>query len=513
MYLLNFNKKGLLNILIILVLILSIFSCSKKDTSSQTTDDQNISFSILHFNDFHAAFFTLPNTAVDNSPLWGGAAVLSGYLHKYRAEKENTIVAFAGDMFLQSPLDKASEGKFAIDVMNMFNVDIATIGNHEFDFGKERLIELLDGMQFPIISANLFDRHTSDYIVDPYKIITTKNNLKILFIGLFPEAGKGYYERAYNINIKPAFDSVLDILDLKQDEADFVAILSHLGIDDDIKLAKRLTPADGVHLIVGGHSHTLIDKIDKSLSVPIVQAGANADHIGKIDIVFDKTNNQISSLNYELVPLFADKVTPNKKINAMIEAEKNKFPDLFVPIAKTEIPLNHADRLVETALGNFVVDALVDIFNVDVAFLDSKLIRSSIPGPEINKNDIYTAFPFNNKVYKIKMTGGEIVNMLEYYMNRRQDRYISIPYTLSYSYSKIGGNKYRIEELLFKGKRINRNKIYTVAVEDRMANNFERFYNAEIIGQVAELLPDELIKYLQRIKVYSPKPANRTNKL
>lgn len=505
------NKKWVLNLLVISVLLITLFSCSREETAVSVVDDV-VSFSILHFNDFHAAFFKIPNTNVEGTPLWGGASVLSGYLDKYRAENTNTLVAFAGDIFLQSPLDNASQGKFAVEVMNKLNVDIATVGNHEFDFGKDRFIELLDVMNFPIISANLFDRYTSDYIVDPYKIVTTPNGVKILFIGLFPEAGKGFYESRYEIEIKAAADAVINAVNMKGSEADFVAVLSHMGIDDDIALARRLAARNDVHLIIGGHSHTLIDEIDPNLPIPIVQAGANADHIGKVDIAFDMSSNTISDLQYQLVPLFAENVQINEEIEAMIQAEKNKHPELFKVIATTSAPLNHEDRLAETALGNFFVDAMVDRYRVDAAFLDSKIIRISIPGPNITKNDIFSALPFNNEVHKLKITGGKIIEMLEWHLNRRQDRYISIPYTLSYTFTERGGN-FQIQELYFNDEPINRNKTYTIVVDDRMANNFVRFYDAENVGKLADLLSEEMVDYLQEINHYTPKPGNRRKQL
>jgi len=206
----------------------------------------------------------------------------------------------------------------------------------------------------------------------------------------------------------------------------------------------------------------------------------------------------------------ADGIDKDSEIDEIVKGELNKIADDLKPIAKLEKPLGQESRTEETALGDFSVDALVDIFKADLAFTSSKSIRNSISGPDVCVNDIYEAFPFDdNKIFETYVTGENIIKMLEYYMNKRKDRFVYIPYTLSYTYSKSDDDKIEISDIKFKNKELKKNKKYRVILDERTVEEFEKFYNAENSKEIGDSFAGEYIKYLKKIKKYNPKPSGR----
>ncbi len=108
------------------------------------------------------------------------------------------------------------------------------------------------------------------------------------------------------------------------------------------------------------------------------------------------------------------------------------------------------------------------------------------------------------------MTGKNIVKMLEYYMNKKKDRFVFIPYTLKYTYSE--DKDIEITEILFKNKKMKLDKKYSVVVDERMAKEFERFYDAENLKEIGEDPAEEYIKYLKKLKKYNPRESGRVVK-
>lgn len=137
---------------------------------------------ILHSNDMHGDFL---EEEIDEK-LVGGVSLLSGYVNKVRREERNVIYAVAGDMFRGSVIDSEYKGTSTIGIMNLVGPDVATIGNHEVDYGLAHLLFLEKCADFPIINANLHIKSNGRRMFRPYWIAKL-DGMKILFIGIITE--------------------------------------------------------------------------------------------------------------------------------------------------------------------------------------------------------------------------------------------------------------------------------------------------------------------------------------
>ena len=257
---------------------------------------------ILHTNDVHSYIDPFPADHPRN-PNMGGVARRAALIETIRKENPHVLLLDAGDIFQGTPYFNYYGGELEFKLMTMMKYDAATIGNHDFDNGVEGLLAPMPHAQFDFISSNYdFSNTVLHETVKPYKVYT-KNGVKIGVFGLGVGLDglvdkKNYKETVYNDPIEIATD--MSRILRKEQKCDIVICLSHLGFkykEDpekvcDIVLAKKTKDID---LIIGGHSHTFLDKpvIEKNLDgkdVIINQVGCYGLNLGRID--FFLTNDK-----------------------------------------------------------------------------------------------------------------------------------------------------------------------------------------------------------------------------
>lgn len=228
--------------------------------------------------------------------------MLSGYINKVRAEEENVIYCIAGDMFRGSVIDAEYKGVSTIEIMNLLGPDVVTIGNHEVDYGLSHLLFIEKCANFPIINANFHIRTNNKRLFQPFYIAHI-DGMKILFIGIITE------DVLAQTKMDKVIGSFVDICEAAEEigricntynpiDIDFTIILTHIGFEEDKKLAAMLDPAWGVDVIIGGHSHTFLEHPVKVNDILIVQAGTGTDQIGRFDIMVDTDLNAVDTYTW-----------------------------------------------------------------------------------------------------------------------------------------------------------------------------------------------------------------------
>jgi 5'-nucleotidase len=261
---------------------------------------------ILHTNDVHSYIDPFPADHPKN-PNMGGVSRRATLIENIRKENPNVLLLDAGDIFQGTPYFNYYGGELEFKLMSMMQYDATTIGNHDFDNGLEGIVSQMPHATFDFISSNYdFKNTVMDGYTKPFKIFN-KNGVKVGVFGLGIElAGlvdtKNYKETVYNNPVETAQEMVR-ILKHEQ-KCDLIICLSHLGYKYntepdkicDLKLAALTKDID---LIIGGHTHTFLDKptIVKNLDqkeVLVNQVGCYGINLGRIDFYFD-TNKQKSA--------------------------------------------------------------------------------------------------------------------------------------------------------------------------------------------------------------------------
>ena len=271
---------------------------------SFTSAPQTTKITILHTNDVHSHIdpFSPTDGMYANK---GGVARRATLIEHIRKDNPNTLLVDAGDIFQGTPYFNYYGGELEFKLMSMLKYDVATIGNHDFDNGIDGLFAQLPHAEFDFISANYdFSNTIMDTHVKPYKVFV-KDNIKIGIFGLGIKL-KGIVDEAMSKETK-----YLDPLEmsqemtrvLKKDEhCDLIICLSHLGYEytdnpkkiSDLNLAAQTKDID---LIIGGHTHTFLDKPTvvknkEGKNVLINQVGCYGINLGKIDFYFDSRKNK-----------------------------------------------------------------------------------------------------------------------------------------------------------------------------------------------------------------------------
>ncbi len=368
---------------------------------------------LLHSNDMHGDFLA---ENVDEK-LVGGVSMLSGYINKVRQEENNVIYAIAGDMFRGSIIDSEFQGISTIEIMNMLGPDIVTLGNHEVDYGVAHLLFLEKCANFPIINANLHILTNHARLFQPCKIIEI-DGMKILFIGILTENVIAQCKTdgliGTFVNVEEAAEEIGRICNTYNAiDVDFTVLLTHIGFEEDKKLAELLDPAWGVDVIIGGHSHTFIDEPAVVNGIPIVQAGTGTDQIGRFDILIDTDNNCIDTFAWRPIPITAENCPRDEAIEAVIGTYKSRTDAKYGRIiTKFVRKLTHPTRIRETALGDLFADVLKDSLGVDIFLLGSGSIRNEQLGPVVTKGDLNECFPYDDAVHMIYVTGEQLKHMI-----------------------------------------------------------------------------------------------------
>lgn len=384
--------------------------------ATETEQDLTGHIVILHTNDVHGAI--------------GEYAKVAALKQAYQAAGAYVLLADAGDFIQGDPTVSASQGKTAIELMNLAGYDVAAPGNHEFDYGYPNLKTLAEEADFPILAANV--RYDNAAALGDQTTFTTTDGKKIGIFGLdTPEtATKAHPDKIKGVSFLAAqemFDCAQAQVDaLKADGCDYIICLGHLGIDAEstgnrsIDLLEKVT---GIDVFIDGHSHSTLEEIKEATNgtgkvgdTVLTSTGTKLANVGMVDISPDGTISTSSLATSELT------VTPDAKVAARAEEiQKEIDADYGTVFAKTEVALDGEKanvRTGETNLGDLIADAmlwqagLLDE-GVDAAVTNGGGIRASIAAGDITKKDINTVLPFGNTLYVVKVTGAELLEALE----------------------------------------------------------------------------------------------------
>lgn len=437
---------------------------------------------LLHSNDMHGDFLA---EEVDDA-LVGGVSRLSGYVNKVRAEEENVIYAIAGDMFRGSVIDSEYRGISTIEIMNTLSPDVVTIGNHEIDYGLSHLLFLEKCANFPIVNANFHITSNGRRLFEPCKIIEI-GGMKVLFIGIVTElvinAAKSDGLIGSYVTIEDAAVDIGSICNAyNTTDVDFTVLLTHIGFEEDKRLAALLDPDWGVDLIIGGHSHTFLEEPVVVNGIPIVQAGTGTDQIGRFDIVVDTDKNCIDSYTWTPVPI-DDETCPHDEymehvIRGYKETTDKKYGQLITRFARMH---THPSRIQETELGNLIADAMMESLGVDIMLQGSGSIRSEEMGPIVTLGTLTEVFPYDDALYRISVTGAQFKRMIKHML--REDAFAG--HTEFYQFSRglhvvYNRNTKEFEAFDFNGRPIEEEHVYTVGIQAYHFQNLKEFLDVTL---------------------------------
>lgn len=470
-------------------------------------------FTILHSNDMHGDF--LAEVGGKAGQTIGGLALLSAYINKVRSEEKNVLYVISGDMVQGSLIDTEYKGISTIEIMNYLSPDVVALGNHEFDYGLPHLLFLEKMANFPIVNANLYIKNYGRRLMNPYKIIT-KDGFDFLFTGIITEKVIDSISQdkliGSFINLQEASSEVGKICNAyKNNDIDLTILLTHIGFDSDKQLAAMLHPDWGVDLIIGGHSHTVLQKPEIINNILITQAGTSTNQVGRFDIMVDDATNSIVDYQWQLIPVTSDIVAPDQELLKFIENFKSEVDAKYSAIlTKFSTQLTHPCREVETSLGNVVADAFAQCAQSDIALVGSGSIRVKEMGPVVTLNDLMSCFPYNDSLIKIQVTGIQLKNIFSHIMRPENRDGEGECYQVNKNVSAVYSD--RLDSLTVNSQLVIDNSNYSLCLQGYHFSQAAKYLNlpdvtiSKVISTAAQ---DILIEYLRNHQNLTSKVENR----
>lgn len=380
------NKKVLI---IILIIFLAFTTAAATAASANSGNDLN--FTILHTNDEHSSL--IPHSpAVDYNPDFkdpaadqtvGGFARLAAAVKNIRRQKaaagEETLLLSAGDFLGGSPFSWLTYRNEAAELklMQDLGYQAAVIGNHEFDYGPDMLAEYLKEASYPeahqelsVLAANLNPEANSSFAEDNLyqnkKIVELKNGLEIGIFGIQGEKSVSLIKDQGDLKFKDSFETAAEMTAELQKEADIIIALTHSGLSDDLRLARGIPEID---LIIGGHSHTVLEKPVTVGDTIVAQAGSKLEYLGKLELAYDRAQKKLSLLNSDSALIKIDsQIESDSEFKELVDNYRKKFNQLISDISdydqhletviKSDFVIESGPAFSETPAGNFITDAM-----------------------------------------------------------------------------------------------------------------------------------------------------------
>jgi 5'-nucleotidase / UDP-sugar diphosphatase len=481
-------------------------------------------FTILHSNDFHGDFLAEVK-GEGKGNLIGGLALLSGYINQVRKEEKNVLYVIAGDMVQGSLIDAEWKGISTMEIMNYLAPDVVALGNHEFDYGLPHLLFLEKMANFPIVNANLYIKKYNKRLMKPYEIIK-KAGLDILFTGIITEKILDTLKLdklvGSFVSLEDASKEIGKICNAyKNDDIDLTILLTHIGYDSDIALAKMLNPKWGVDMIIGGHSHTILEKPAKENGILIAQAGVGSDQIGRFDIVVDDDTNSIVNYKWQLIPIDDNIAEPDKDLEVYINSFKTEVDRKYNTIVtKFSEKLTHPKREEETALGDLIADVFAINAQTDVMLVGSGSIRVKEMGPIVTLKDFLACFPYDDALTRFEVPGSILRKIFSHIMRKEnrtgEGECYQINKKVKATYSDKEG---KLASLAIDGVEVADDKLYTLTMQNFHLINSQEYLdisNEELLEPgkhkvVSTSAQDVLEEHLKNNQNMSSKVEGRTN--
>ena len=472
-------------------------------------------FTILHSNDMHGDF--LSEVKGKEGKLIGGLALLSGYINKVRQEEENVLYVISGDMVQGSLIDSEYKGISTIEIMNYLAPDVVALGNHEFDYGLPHLLFLEKMANFPIVNANLYINKYNKRLMRPH-IILRMAGFDILFTGVITEKVMDSIKKdkliSSFVTLEEASREVGRITNAyKNDDIDLTIVLTHIGFESDLQLAKLLKAEWGVDIIIGGHSHTILEKPSTENGVLITQAGVGTDQIGRFDIVVDDDTNSIIDYKWQLIPIDNDLAEPDQKLQDYIASFQETIDRKYnTIICKFAHMLTHPKRMIETSLGNLLADSFADVAECDVMLVGSGSIRVKELGPLVTLRDLLTCFPYDDTLTRYTINGRKLEKIFSHIMRTENRNSEGECYQVNSKVRAVYDDTlHAVKSLKINGDEVSNTQFYSICTQGFHFNNAAAYLNisqeellesgkSKLITTSAQEVLEEYLRNHQNIK-------------
>ncbi len=448
---------------------------------------------------------------------YGGLARVAALERRLAAEKSHVLMTIGGDFLSPSVASSIFQGEQMVAALGAMGLDLATLGNHEFDFGPELLRQRMREAPWDWVVSNVVDAATGEPFggAAPW-LVRSYGDLTVGFLGLCLAGDEIAAKKRQGVEFLDPFEAAERYLpELEREGVDVIVALTHLDFADDVRLARRFP---GIDLILGGHEHfPITTQVERSL---IIKPGSDARNVARVDISRPRAEAPIEK-HFELVPIVEGLATEPVTAAVVAEWESRLDSELAVTVGATAEPLNAVAEEVrsrEINLGNLFADAMRRDTGAEIAILNSGSIRSNrvYPPGELTRRDLVAMHPFGGIACEVEVSGETIVAALENGFSRLGESAGRFP--------QVGGIEVEVDPERPAGQRVAAATVggqpldparrYTVAVTDYMlggGDGYSMFADGKVLvtPEAGSMLVTLLEETVRQRKSIAPRVEGR----
>lgn len=341
----------------------------------------------------------------------GGFDRISTVLKSIRADRPEALFLDGGDTWHGSYTALQTGGQDMVNIMNALQPDAMT-SHWEFTYGIDRVTEIVEGLPFPFLGANIFDNEWNEPAYESHAMFE-RGGVKVAVIGqafpylpianprwMFPNLSFGIREERMREVVE----------EVRADGAELVVLLSHNGFDVDRKMASQV---EGIDVILSGHTHDALPEPVQVGQTLIVASGSHGKFVSRLDL--DVQGGGVKGFKYRLIPIFSDVIQPDSEMTALVDAERAPFKAELEEVIGTTQSLLYRRGNFNGTWDDLICQALLEEREADIALSPGfRWGASLLPGDPITREDIYSATSMSYpNAYRSEMTGEFIHTILE----------------------------------------------------------------------------------------------------
>lgn len=433
---------------------------------------------VLETTDFHGAILGGSRERRSQRPT-GTSVGLAAAIGRERARNpEGTVLLDGGDLFQGPMISNLQFGRPVVEQMNLLGYTAAAVGNHEFDWGVDTLVQRVREMRFSALAANMVERKTNKR---PWwsRADTTvlRRGIRVGIVGLAYPGTPRVTMPANVAHLRFDDDSTTAALvaaRLRKAGAKLVLGVGHIPAEtDSTRKASgnlvRLGRVTTVDAWFGGHSHNVVD--DRVDGRPILIAGASGQYLAVADLVLDPVKGKVVESSQRVLTVYGDGPADSAWTARVARWNADVAPIAAEVIGDAASPLHR--RRPEATIGDFITDAMRADVKVDVALQNPGGMRADLDAGPITRGDVYAVMPFDNTIVTMELTGALLRQALE--QSLRGDRVTQVS-GVRYVYDRSKPAGQRITQVtLADGSPLDEAKTYTVAANNFMASGGDQY--------------------------------------
>lgn len=481
---------------------------------------------LLFTNDVESAYEPVDAYWRDDLARIGGLPHLATLIDQQRRSQPNTFLFDAGDIFTGT-LARLTQGELSFELMLTMGYDAMVIGNHEFEYGWKTLSEQMARAPFPVLGANLRYENTDIGFAQPWTIVE-RSGVRIGVIGVLGQdaATALIPSNIAGLEVLDPVATVARYVDKLRNDVDLIVVLTHQGATAPMQTDDEADPSvqrgnaenyalagavPGIDVILAGHTDagTREPIVHSETGTLIMQTYGQGQHLGWLQVTLDAVTGSRLAFAGKLIEVDSDALDPHPQVAAKLSAYQARFPDIFDVLTESATTIGRR-YYAESDLGNLFADILREHTQTEIALMPSGALRADLPAGPIRRVNVLDAFPFEDRMAVMTMTGSTLASILEQGLSLERGMLQLSGMAVTYDLSQPSGQ--RLVSATINNEPLDPSRAYRISTLEILAaggDAYRQFTDAHLQSMSSEGFAEMLERIVSSRATLTAPPVGR----